>query len=258
MSIGFRLTTDEAAFVIAHLGDEELALRLLIGTKPPPGAGELDDRLDAARVALASRSLLLVAENGSWQLDSGLERVATVSAAPDFTLGVSRSHAGDNAALSFHFRGDFIVMHQIEDGGATYAMEELPALNAVADAAASFFAVAAGAASAEVSLPATLLDQLASVSTAEEARAALTYAGAAEALLHLFAADYVLPALRGGFIRTDYGHGHPVSEAGALIIGGAERAWLLRLDGHNVGNLLLVPATRASLEDEIVRLARRP
>jgi hypothetical protein len=252
----FRLEPNEMAMIMAHLGEAETALRLLLAQEPPPADDDaVRDRLLQASDALAARNLLSVELDGSLRLDGDLERLAQVSVAPEFTIGLSRSRAGVSTDESFHFR-DGRIVSQRSDAGSAYVLTEEESLDAVVDAAVALFQAEAATDDEPLSLPANLLDDLSRATTVEEARAVLAPGGAAEAVLRLFAADYVLPALRGGLIRTHYGHGHPVSEAGALVIGGAERAWLLRLDGHNVGNLLLVAATRDSLRDEIVRLTR--
>ena len=45
---------------------------------------------------------------------------------------------------------------------------------------------------------------------------------------------------RGYFLRIDYGHGHPVTETGAMLVLSPGATWLLSLDRDQPGNIGLV------------------
>ena len=94
-----------------------------------------------------------------------------------------------------------------------------------------FDAAATSEADEGVSLPASLLDELAQAPSADAARAIAAAVGGSGTLIEAFATDCQGATMRGSFSRIGYGHGHPVTQGWRpSIVGSAERVWLLGLD----------------------------
>ena len=251
------LTVDEAAAAVAQLGDWDLALRMLIGQRQAPAsADEARARISAGGQSLAERDLL-VAAAGGLRLAPALERLAAAVAEPELTLRLSRTLAGAAESEDFHFHAGRIVRQRLGEAPA-YALAEEASLATVVDRALAFFKVGlAVEAAAAASVPARLVSGFRWPPGVESLGLMAPGAGApGSSLPEAFAADQAAERLRGSFLRVDYGHGHPVSRPGALVVAGVERAWLLRPDLEVIGNLSLVQASRATVGAEIERLSR--
>ena len=250
-----RLSADETAMAMAQAGNGELALQLLFAqTQAPLSADEASSRLTAASEALAARGLLTIEPGGSSHLEEPLNRVAPAIAAAELTLRLAKTTAGEDNDEAFHFLEGRIVRQRAD--GPSYVFTEEESLDAIVERAHQFFDAAATSEADEgVSLPASLLDELAQAPSADAARAIAAAVGGSGTLIEAFATDCQGATMRGSFSRIGYGHGHPVTQAGALIVGSAERVWLLGLDRQEAGNLRLTAATRVALQREIERLA---
>lgn len=255
--LDLRLSVEEVAFVLSAVDHPEMAHDLMVAQLGDMEEKEARARLLAAGHSLVSRGWLDVNESGETSLNERLSRLGHILVHTDFSIRYTRSYRPVELTLAFHFEGDDIFAHTIEQGVAHH-INQVQNEKQVIEDGLSFFALdqVSPFTCPQVEVPYDILEQIKDKEDFSSILKPLEKLGVPEETRTLLAEDLHEVQYRGSVLRVEYGEDNvPKSDEGLLVLRGPERLWLLRpFDRDGERYVTLLPGIEETFRQEVSAL----
>ena len=230
---GYRLSIEEVAFAMGHIGGAEVASGFLLALLGEISEQEANGRLYSASHSLIARGYLDVdLESSESKLDETLAVAIGTLVGNDFSIRCSRMVSGDEQVLNFFVHGDEIVEHVLEKEVVS-CLQRMSGVASVVDHCLTFFGVPAGSEAEPLSEPlgtieASLVEETKDAvegGSKDEIAARLSNAGLEATVADELAEDLMTQEYRGAILRVESQDLEAESGKGFLLLKSPERFW---------------------------------